>query len=49
MNNCDCHCKSELEKLSRENSSTQKMLSEIRKTLDDYMQHEIKRRRERHW
>ena len=46
---CDCECKSELEKLSKENSSTQKMLSEIRKTLDGYIKHEIKRRRERHF
>jgi hypothetical protein len=39
----------EFKKLSEENSSTQKMLQEIRNMLSQYIKDEKTRRRERHW
>jgi hypothetical protein len=39
----------EFKKLSQENSSTQKMLQEIRTMLSQYIKDEKTRRRERHW
>jgi hypothetical protein len=39
----------EFKKLSQENSSTQKMLQEIRNMLSQYIKDEKTRRRERHW
>ena len=39
----------EFKKLSQENSSTQKMLQEIRTMLSQFIKDEKTRRRERHW
>jgi hypothetical protein len=39
----------EFKKLSEENSSTQRMLREIRNMLSQYIKDEKTRRRERHW
>jgi hypothetical protein len=39
----------EFKKLSEENSSTQKMLLEIRNMLSEFIKDERTRRREAHW